>query len=130
MNYSLNTFDLKPSLHIGLEQKVSECRAICCPDMFRYSVRTYSDLLSECRRFLQEEYLSWQSEDKKTLKRINQLLQDIMRNGNQGIGKPERLRGDLSEYWSRRIDEKNRIVYRILTESIEVVQCKTHYEDK
>lgn len=77
-----------------------------------------------------EEYLSWQSEDKKTLKRINQLLQDIMRNGNQGIGKPERLRGDLSEYWSRRIDEKNRIVYRILTESIEVVQCKTHYEDK
>lgn len=52
MNYSLNTFDLKPSLHIGLEQKVSECRAICCPDMFRYSVRTYSDLLSECRRFL------------------------------------------------------------------------------
>ena len=77
-----------------------------------------------------EEYLSWQSEDKKTLKRINQLLQDIMRNGNQGIGKPERLRGDLSEYWSRRIDEKNRIVYRILTESIEVVQSKTHYEDK
>ena len=77
-----------------------------------------------------EEYLSWQSEDKKTLKRINQLLQDIMRNGNQGIGKPERLRGDLSEYWSRRIDEKNRIVYRILEESIEVVQCKTHYADK
>lgn len=48
----------------------------------------------------------------------------------KALGKPERLRGDLSEYWSRRIDEKNRIVYRILTESIEVVQCKTHYEDK
>ncbi|NCB48892.1 MAG: Txe/YoeB family addiction module toxin [Clostridia bacterium] len=68
-----------------------------------------------------DEYLSWQSEDKKTLKRINQLLSDIMRNGNTGIGKPERLRGDLSEYWSRRIDEKNRIVYRIVEESIEVV---------
>lgn len=77
-----------------------------------------------------EEYLSWQSEDKKTLKRINQLLADIMRNGNQGIGKPERLKGDLSAYWSRRIDEKNRIVYRILEDVIEVVQCKTHYADK
>ena len=77
-----------------------------------------------------EEYISWQSEDKKTLKRINILLQDIMRNGNVGIGKPERLKGDLSEYWSRRIDDKNRIVYRIIEESIEVVQCKTHYSDK
>jgi len=77
-----------------------------------------------------EEYMSWQTEDKKTLKRINQLLQDIMRNGNKGIGKPERLKGDLSEYWSRRIDDKNRIVYRISEESIEVVQCKTHYSDK
>lgn len=77
-----------------------------------------------------EEYISWQNEDKKTLKRINSLLQDIMRNGNIGIGKPERLKGDLSEYWSRRIDDKNRIVYRIIEESIEVVQCKTHYSDK
>ena len=77
-----------------------------------------------------EEYVSWQNEDKKTLRRINQLLSDIIRNGNQGIGKPERLRGDLSEYWSRRIDEKNRIVYRIVDTSIEVVQCKTHYADK
>lgn len=77
-----------------------------------------------------EEYVLWQNEDKKTLRRINQLLQDIIRNGNQGIGKPERLRGDLSEYWSRRIDEKNRIVYRIADTSIEVVQCKTHYSEK
>lgn len=77
-----------------------------------------------------EEYISWQSEDKKTLKRINILLQDIMRNGNVGIGKPERLKGELSEYWSRRIDDKNRIVYRMIEESIEVVQCKTHYSDK
>jgi len=76
------------------------------------------------------EYVSWQSEDKKTLKRINQLLQDIIRNGNKGIGKPERLREDLSEYWSRRIDEKHRIVYRIVDTVIEVVQCKTHYSDK
>lgn len=77
-----------------------------------------------------DEYMSWLGEDKKTLKRINLLLQDIMRNGNTGIGKPERLKGDLSEYWSRRIDDKNRIVYRIIEESIEVVQCKTHYSDK
>lgn len=77
-----------------------------------------------------KEYISWQSEDKKILKRINLLLQDIMRHGNIGIGKPERLKGDLSEYWSRRIDDKNRIVYKIIEESIEVVQCKTHYSDK
>jgi toxin YoeB len=77
-----------------------------------------------------EEYISWQSEDKKTLKRINLLLQDIMRNGNIGIGKPEKLKGDLSDYWSRCIDDKNRIVYRIIEEFIEVVQCKTHYSDK
>ena len=57
------------------------------------------------------EYLYWQTQDKKTLKRILLLLKDIDRNGNEGIGKPERLSGDLSAYWSRRIDDANRIVY-------------------
>lgn len=70
------------------------------------------------------EYLSWQMEDKKTLKKINQLLQDISRNGNTGVGKPEALKHDLSGYWSRRIDEKNRLVYRISGDNIEIIQCK------
>ena len=60
-----------------------------------------------------EDYLYWQSQDKKTLKRINALLRDIDRNGMaEGIGKPEPLRGNLSGWWSRRIDDTNRIVYR------------------
>ena len=60
-----------------------------------------------------EDYLYWQTQDRKTLKRINLLLQDISRNGYEGIGKPEPLKGDLSGWWSRRIDESNRLVYRI-----------------
>jgi toxin YoeB len=76
-----------------------------------------------------EEYLYWQTQDKKTLKRINQLLQDISRNGFEGIGKPEPLKGDFSGFWSRRIDETNRIVYRLSGENIEIIQCKGHYKD-
>lgn len=75
-----------------------------------------------------EEYLYWQSQDKKTLKRVNALLRDINRNGPAGLGKPEPLRGDLSGFWSRRVDETNRLVYRILGETIEIVSCKGHYE--
>ncbi len=76
-----------------------------------------------------EEYLYWQTQDKKTLKRINQLLQDISRNGFEGIGKPEPLKGDFSGFWSRRIDETNRIVYRFAGDNIEIIQCKGHYKD-
>lgn len=76
-----------------------------------------------------QEYLYWQTQDKKTLKRINQLLQDINRNGYQGIGKPEPLKGDLSGFWSRRIDDTNRLVYRLSDNIIEIVQCKGHYND-
>ena len=57
------------------------------------------------------DYLYWQTQDKKTLKRINALIKDILRSPYQGIGKPEPLRGNLSGWWSRRIDETNRIVY-------------------
>lgn len=74
-----------------------------------------------------EEYCYWQSQDKKTLKRINQLLQDICRNGYSGIGKPEPLKENFSGYWSRRIDEVNRLVYRISDEQIEIIQCRGHY---
>lgn len=77
-----------------------------------------------------EDYLYWQTQDKKTLKRINQLLQDIDRNGYSGIGKPEPLKGDMQGYWSRRIDDTNRLVYRINNGRIEILQCRSHYQDK
>lgn len=74
-----------------------------------------------------EDYLYWQTQDKKTLRRINSLLQDIIRNGYDGIGKPEPLKENLSGFWSRRIDEVNRIVYRISEDCIEIIQCRDHY---
>ncbi len=77
-----------------------------------------------------EEYTAWQSKDKKILKKINRLLNDIDRNGYNCIGKPESLKGDLAGFWSVHIDEKNRIVFRIKDESIEIYQCGTHYRDK
>ena len=76
-----------------------------------------------------EDYLYWQTQDKKTLKRINQLLQDIERNVYNGIGKPEPLRGDLSGFWSRRIDDEHRIVYRVTEDRVEIIQCRGHYDD-
>ena len=77
-----------------------------------------------------QEYLAWQIGDKKTLKRINMLLKDIDRNGYNCIGKPEPLKGDLSGYWSVRIDEQNRIVFRISDNNLEIIQCGTHYKEK
>jgi toxin YoeB len=77
-----------------------------------------------------EDYLYWQTQDKKTLKRINQLLKDIDRNGYDGIGKPEMLSGNLAGYCSRRIDDCNRIVYKITKNRIEIIQCGSHYRDK
>ena len=74
------------------------------------------------------EYCAWQQEDGKTLKRINVLLQDIKRSPFQGIGKPEPLRENLSGWWSRRIDDTNRIVYRVLDEkTVAIASCKKHY---
>lgn len=77
-----------------------------------------------------EDYLYWQTQDKKTLKRIHQLIKDIDRNGYAGIGKPEPLGENLSGFWSRRIDEKNRLVYRLSDGNIEIAQCRTHYKEK
>lgn len=77
-----------------------------------------------------EDYLHWQTQDKKTLKRIHLLIKDIDRNGYEGIGKPEPLLGNLSGYWSRRIDDRNRIVYRIENNMIYIAQCGSHYKDK
>lgn len=76
-----------------------------------------------------EEYLYWQSQDKKTLKRINALLTEISRTPQQGRGKPEPLRGNLAGLWSRRIDEVNRLVYRQRGDTLEVIQCRGHYKD-
>ena len=76
-----------------------------------------------------EEYTEWQSQDKKTLKRINSLIKDIQRNLFEGIGKPEALKGNLSGYWSRRIDEVNRIVYKEKDGAVIIASCKGHYED-
>ena len=77
-----------------------------------------------------EDDLFRQSQDHKTLRRIHQLILDIYRNGNAGIGKPEALSGNLAGFWSRRIDETNRLVYRIRDGQIEIAQCRTHYGDK
>lgn len=75
-----------------------------------------------------EDYIYWQSQDKKTLKKINTLIKDIQRNSFEGIGKPEPLKESLSGLWSRRIDDVNRIVYFEKDGNIYIVACKGHYE--
>ena len=75
-----------------------------------------------------EDYLYWQTQDKKILKRINQLIKDIDRNGYESLGKPEPLKYELQGYWSRRIDDEHRLVYRIVDNNIEIVSCRLHYQ--
>ncbi|MDR3275608.1 MAG: Txe/YoeB family addiction module toxin [Treponema sp.] len=75
-----------------------------------------------------DEYLHWQNQDRKTLKKINRLMKEIMRTGDKGLGKPELLSGDMSGWRSRRIDEKNRLIYRVSGETIEISHCRGHYE--
>jgi len=77
-----------------------------------------------------EDYIYWQTQDRKTLKRINALLQDILRSEFDGIGKPEPLTGDLVGYWSRHIDERNRLIYSVTEDFVEIACCRTHYGDK
>ena len=74
-----------------------------------------------------DDYVYWQGQDKKTLKRINLLIQAARRSPFDGIGKPEPLKGDLSGYWSRRIDETNRLVYEVNDKEIIIVSCRYHY---
>jgi toxin YoeB len=76
-----------------------------------------------------QDYCSWQTQDRKVLKRINLLIKDIQRNTHEGIGKPEALKENLSGWWSRRIDETNRIVYRESDGAIIIASCKGHYND-
>ncbi|MDO4192992.1 MAG: Txe/YoeB family addiction module toxin [Erysipelotrichaceae bacterium] len=75
------------------------------------------------------DYINWETEDRKTLKRINKLLDDIDRNGNEGIGKPEPLSGNLSGFWSRRINDKDRLIYKVEGDNIYILACRYHYSD-
>ena len=75
-----------------------------------------------------EDYVYWQNQDKKTLKRINILIKECLRTPFEGIGKPEPLLGDLAGFWSRRIDEKNRLVYEVTDAAITIISCRYHYE--
>jgi len=73
------------------------------------------------------DYFYWQGQDRKTLKRINALIADVLRTPLEGIGKPEALRENLSGFWSRRIDQANRLVYAVETEQITIISCRYHY---
>ncbi|NMD55116.1 MULTISPECIES: Txe/YoeB family addiction module toxin [Tsukamurella] len=74
-----------------------------------------------------DDYLWWQAQDRRTLKRIDLLVTDAMRNGNEGIGKPEPLRHDFAGYWSRRITEEHRLVYKLSGGDVLIAACRYHY---
>ena len=76
-----------------------------------------------------EDYLSWQSEDKKVLKKINALIEEITRTPFEGRGKPEPLKYDLTGYWSRRIDQEHRLVYQFRQGKVLIYSCRFHYDD-
>lgn len=75
-----------------------------------------------------EDYLYWQTQDKRILKRINQLVKDVQRNPFEGIGKPESLKGNLAGFWSRRIDSEHRLVYMVEDDIVLIFSCKGHYD--
>ena len=77
-----------------------------------------------------QDYLYWQTQDKKTLRRINMLIEDIDRNSYNGIGKAEPLKYGFSGYWSKRIDKDNRLVFKIEGNALRIAQCGSHYRDK
>lgn len=74
-----------------------------------------------------DDYLWWQAQDRQVLKRINLLLSDIQRHGNEGIGKPEPLRHDFAGYWSRRITDEHRLVYKVTGDEVRIAACRYHY---
>lgn len=74
-----------------------------------------------------DDYLYWQTQDKKTLKRVNKIINDVKRSPFEGIGKPEPLKETLSGFWSRRIDDTNRLVYAVDDNAITVISCRYHY---
>ncbi len=74
-----------------------------------------------------EDYEYWVTNDRKIVKKINSLIKDIERNGNEGISKPEPLKHELSGYWSRRITDEHRLIYNIDEDTINIIQCRYHY---
>ncbi|ABB57237.1 Txe/YoeB family addiction module toxin [Synechococcus elongatus] len=76
-----------------------------------------------------EDYLYWQGQDKKTLNRINKLITETLRSPFEGIGKPEALRENLTGFWSRRIDDTNRLVYAVADDYLTIISCRYHYSD-
>lgn len=74
-----------------------------------------------------EDYLWWQAQDRRVLKRIHRLIQDIQRHGNGGVGKPEPLKHDFGGYWSRRITDEHRLVYKLVDDRLLIAQCRYHY---
>lgn len=77
-----------------------------------------------------DDYIYWQTEDRKILSKINHMIEDITRNGNKGVGKPEALSGNLAGFWSRRINDKDRLIYKIDNENIYILACRYRYGDK
>ena len=75
------------------------------------------------------DYVYWQGQDKKVLKKINELIKDIVRNGTKGLGKAEKLKYMNGDWYSRRIDKVNRLVFRIVENRLEIIQCRNHYND-
>jgi toxin YoeB len=76
-----------------------------------------------------DDYTWWQVQDRKVLRRINTLIKDIARNANEGIGKPEPLKYGFQGYWSRRITDEHRLIYKVVGDQIRIAQCRYHYED-
>ena len=77
-----------------------------------------------------DDYLFWQTKDKKSLKKNNDLIEDIARNGHSGLGKPEKLTGDFSGFYSRRINHTDRLIYTIREDTIIIIACRYHCRDK
>ncbi len=74
-----------------------------------------------------DDYLWWQAQNRQVLKRINTLINDIIRHGNEGIGKPEPLKYDFTDYWSRRITDEHRLVYKVVDDEVRIASCRYHY---
>lgn len=75
-----------------------------------------------------EDYVYWQTNDKKLLKKINELIKAALRSPFEGVGKPERLKENLAGYWSRRINDEHRVVYKVYEDRIHIIQCRFHYD--
>lgn len=91
------------------------------------SCRTPTEVLLVWDENAWADYLWWQAQDRRVLRRINALLEDIRRNGNEGIGKPEALKHDFAGYWSRRITDEHRLVYKVTEGQVRIAACRYHY---